>query len=87
MFKITDIRHKETNETRTDGRYPLRIGSVINFYVIPTVGSCAFLDYVSDNEGNFKGGLLRTSVVESILEDSSELILTTHNSIYIFEKL
>lgn len=88
MYKIKDIRYKDTNETRTDGRYPLRIGSTIDFFTYePTVNQCAMLSYVYDNTGKPKQGTLRTSFVEEIFEDDNELILTTYNSIYILEKI
>ena len=88
MYKIIDIKHKNTGKTREDGRYPLRIGSVIDFFAYePTVNQCAMLSYVSDNKGNPKQGTLRTSFVEEIFEDDNELILTTNNSIYILEKI
>ena len=88
MYKIKDIRYKDTNETRTDGRYPLRIGSTIDFFTYePTVNQCAYLSYVYDNQGNNKEGTLRTSFITEIFEDDNELILTTNNSIYILEKI
>lgn len=88
MYKIKDIRYKNTNETRTDGRYPLRIGSVIDFFAYePTVNQCALLSYVYDNKGKPKQGTLRTSFIEEIFEDEKELILTTCNSIYVLEKI
>lgn len=88
MYKIKDIRYKDTNETRTDGRYPLRIGSIIDFFTYkPTVNQCAYLSYVYDNQGNNKEGTLRTSFVKEIFENEKELILTTCNSIYVLEKI
>lgn len=87
-MKIKDIRHTETNETRTDGRYPLRIGSTVDLcpWFPPTVGDPMILLYVSDNQGNPKNGTLRTSRVSNIVETDTELMVATKNSIYCFEK-
>ena len=86
IMKILDIQSARTNETRTDGRYPLRIGSTVEFYTNPLPGCSMVLDYVSDNQGNPKSGLLRTSVVVDVEETKDEIVITTVNSIYHFEK-
>lgn len=86
-MKIKNITYVETNETRTDGRYPIRIGSEVEFaFYEPTVGDVMYLEYIKDNEGNPKEGMLRTSNVRSIEETESEIIVETKNSIYYFEK-
>lgn len=85
-MKIKDIKFVKTNETRTDGRYPLRIGSTVEFYMRPVPGTSMVLSYVSDNQGNPKQGCLRTSTVIDVDETDVEIIVTTRNSIYIFEK-
>ena len=85
-MKITDIVSTTTNKTRTDGRYPQRIGSTVEFYMRPKVGIPMVLAYVSDNQGNPKEGYLRTSTVESIYETETEIAVTTLNSIYCFKK-
>lgn len=85
-MRITDIKSVETNETRTDGRYPLRIGSTVNFYMKPVPGYPMVLDYVSDNQGNPKSGYIRTSRVVEIVESIYEVIVTTVNSIYYFKR-
>ena len=85
-MKILDIKHAATGETRTDGRYPLRIGSTVKFYVSPIVNNCAFLEYIADNQGNPKKGFLRTSIIQSLEEKEDKIILTTMNSIYILSK-
>ena len=86
VMKILDIQSVRTNETRTDGRYPLRIGSTVEFYTNPLPGCSMVLDYVSDNQGNPKSGYLRTSVVVDVEETKDEIVITTINSIYHFEK-
>ena len=85
-MKIKDIRYTETNETRTDGKYPLRIGSTVEFMFEPVLDDVMFLEYVMDNQGNEKGGCLRTSRVEDIAETDTEIVVTTRNSIYYLEK-
>lgn len=85
-MKIKDIRHLITNETRTDGRYPLRIGSMVDFLFTPVVGGAMYLSYICDNQGNDKEGVLRTSIVTKITESETEVIVTTVNSVYYLEK-
>lgn len=85
-MKIKDIRYTETNETRTDGKYPLRIGSTVEFMFKPVVDDVMFLEYVMDNQGNPKNGCLRTSRVEDVVETDTEIVVTTRNSIYYLEK-
>lgn len=83
---INDIRYVESDTTRKDGRYPLRIGSDVEFLVEPKIGEVMILDYKSDNQGNPKKGLLRTSVVRDIYQTETELVIITINSIYCFNK-
>lgn len=85
-MKIKDITYADTGKTRTDGRYPLRIGSEVNFYYPLTVGDSMVLSYVSDNQGNPKSGYLTTSTVLGIEESDEETVVETRNSIYYFEK-
>ena len=85
-MKIKDIRYTETNETRTDGKYPSRIGCTVEPMFEPTVDEVMFLEYILDNQGNEKGGCLRTSMVEDIAETDTEIVVTTRNSIYYLEK-
>lgn len=86
-MKIKDIKHVETGETRIDGRYPLRIGSEVEFFDWkPTVGLVMILHYLKDNQGNHKDGYLRTSSVCNVHETESEFVVKTRNSIYYLEK-
>ena len=85
-MKIKDIRLKNTNETRVDGRYPQRIGSNVEFYAQPSIGNVMVLSYITDNQGNEKEGILRTSLIDNIVENETEIIITTVNSVYYFEK-
>lgn len=82
---IKDIQNIKTGETRTDGRYPRRIGSTVEFCEEPAVGWCMWLQYLKDAEGRPKDGCLRTSRVEKIFRDLDCLIVETLNSRYIFQ--
>ena len=83
---ISDIKSRETMQTRMDGRYPLRIGSTVEFYEPPFRGCSMVLAYVLDNQGNPKSGYLQTSVVKNIQESPNQYIITTKNSIYYLER-
>ena len=85
-MKITDIVYADTGKTRTDGKYPQRIGSTVEFWAPPTVGEWMYLFYVTDNQGNPKEGYLRTSIVNNIIETETVIAVYTHNSVYYFEK-
>ena len=87
MYKISSITHKDTGRIREDGRYPNRIGCIFNFYLPLKIGSCALLEYIKDNQGNDKSGILRTSIVEKIFEDEKEIVFSTTNSTYTIEKI
>lgn len=83
---IKDIKDIHTNETRTDDKYPDRIGSKVHFVYLPLVGSVMILGYDKDNMGNEKTGYLKTSTVTKITEDEDNVIIHTRNSIYHLEK-
>lgn len=85
-MKIKDIRHLENNKTRSDDRYPLRIGSTIELLFPPAVDECMCMRYIFDRFGNPKTGFLVTSTVTGVAEMSNEIIVETLNSIYILEK-
>lgn len=85
-MQIKNITHAQTGETRTDGRYPLRIGSTVEFYEPPFRGCSMVLAYVLDNQGNPKSGYLQTSVVKNVQESPNQYIITTKNSIYYLER-
>lgn len=85
-MKIIDIVHADTGKTRTDGRYPQRIGSTVEFCVSPKVGEWMLYSYITDNQGNPKDGILRTSIVQNIIETDTVIAVYTLNSVYYFEK-
>lgn len=86
---LKDVLDVATNNQRTDGRYPKRIGSTFWQIIIPDIGKSAALFYLCDNKGNRKNGYLQTSMVQGveITEGSdkcdTELRITTLNSIFI----
>lgn len=83
--KITDLNGEE----RTDGRYPLRKGRVIDGEEsIIKVGRCAILFYLKDENGEeYTGRYLRTSEVQAlnINYETMEIEFETLNSIYSLE--
>lgn len=83
---ISDIKSRETMQTRTDGRYPLRIGSDVEFYFYPHLGSSMVLSYFLDKLGKPKSGHLVTSPVTNIEVYPDKYIITTENSIYYLER-
>lgn len=85
-MKIKDIKYVNTKETRTDGRYPLRIGSIVDYYIKPEIGYPMLLSYKKDNKGKDKAGILRTSLIRKIVETETEISIETVNSIYVLEK-
>jgi len=86
MYRIMDIKHIGTEETRSDGRYPLRKGSIVK-NIFAKAGFCMVYEYVKDAKGNPKEGVLRTSKVSSVKLDNGLLTVTTQNSIYIFQEM
>lgn len=85
---IKNIMHRDTKQTRTDGRYPHRIGRLVSFerkYM--KVGIPAVLTYEDED---MRGYALATSPTQSIVykycdgRECCEII--TENSIYILEK-
>ena len=91
-YKIIDIQDIKTKKTRTDGRNPSRVGSIVSLYNEDVKeGEFAFLYYDKDNEGNEKEGVLRTSLVRAVSSyydnEKKNIIIYTHNSIYFFEEV
>ena len=85
MYRITDIT--KDGETRTDGRYPLRIGSLVEILDM-NVGWRLALGYLKDAEGSEKSGVLSTSRVVKIDSTPSldVITVTTLNSVYTLTK-
>ena len=85
-MKILNIQSKETHEIRTDGRYPSRIGSTVEFYRKPIIGTPMMLSYILNNQGKPKTGYLVTSKIVDIEETVDDIIVVTANSVYYLEK-
>lgn len=86
IYRIVDIQDAESHRTRTDGRYPLRIGRTIKNPIIQK-GAPMILEYVANADGSdYSNFELRTSLVVGYEEHASMIFVQTMNSIYIFEK-
>ena len=92
LYKITRITHTGTygkeGTDRTDGRYPLRIGRIVEMkYDSIGIGVPMELDYVRDSDGaplRFK--YIRTSDVVSKNKNDNKVVITTLNSVFEFEE-
>lgn len=94
LYKITSIVHSgnkgKRNTPRTDGRYPMRIGRIVELdtdYLVD--GSPLVLDYVKDENGNdYRGMSLFCSIIKDWDYVSENVIdIETRNSIYELEEL
>ena len=88
-YLIENITYKNGN-TRTDGRYPNRIGSTVQLNQFPMVGEPLMFRYVKYNNGEcVEDHLTRTSRVDDFdsYSKSGYLIIYTRNSIYYFKEL
>ena len=86
-FFIEDITRR-TGETRTDGRYPNRIGSTIEFLDPVEVGKPAYFRYIKYNNGELvEDHITRTSRVDDLEWYNNKFYIYTRNSIYKFVPL
>lgn len=88
-YLIEDITFKN-GTTRTDGRYPNRIGSIVTLLTHPTVGKPLFFRYVKYNSGELvEDHVTRTSCVDDFDSYSYQgyLLIYTRNSIYYFREM
>lgn len=84
LVNVTNLK----GETRTDGRYPDRIGRLCK-RPYGVVGTCMFIEWLTDNKGNsYEGYVLQTSLVNGVIEkpDGNSIVVSTCNSVYYFEK-
>lgn len=96
-YKIKRVLHTgvdgERNIPRTDGRYPMRIGRIVQFSEANIIINEPFwLRYVCDENGNdYNGMVKRTSYVvgyEITRDDQKEYVrLETYRTIYEFEEV
>lgn len=99
LYKIVSIKHSGTcgkrGTERADGRYPLRIGRVVDLDVdYIEIGFPLVLRYIRDSDGSpMRFSLLKTSDVVQItsvgelLINSLGVIVETENSIFEFERV
>lgn len=88
-YLIEDITFKN-GKTRTDGRYPNRIGSTVQLIQSPVVGEPLMFRYVKYNNGErVEDHVTRTSRVDDFDQYSQPgyLLIYTRNSIYYFKEL
>lgn len=93
LYKIKSILHAgrkgERDTPRTDGRYPLRIGRIIELDTKDLfIGNQLVLDYVKDENGNDYRGM---SLYCSMIKDwdyvyENRIRVETINSIYELEE-
>ena len=89
-YFVEDIVFVRSGETRTDGRYPNRIGSEIEFLYPVKVGYPCVFRYIKYNNGELvEDHITRTSVVNDYDSYSKEgyLYLYTRNSVYILKEV
>lgn len=89
-YYIEDITYKRTGETRTDGKYPNRIGSIVEILDSPVIGEPIHFRYIKYNNGELvEDHITRTSCLEDYDSYSTPgyLYLYTHNSVYKFKEL
>lgn len=88
-YLIENVTYK-TGQTRTDGRYPNRIGSTVELNTSPIVGEPLYFRYVKYNNGELvEDHITRTSCVNDFDSYSMPgyLLIFTRNSIYYFKEL
>lgn len=89
-YYIEDIEFKRTGETRTDGRYPDRIGRTVEFLNDYHVGLPLYFHTIKNNKGEeVDGNVTRTSIVDDFdsFTHPGYLYIFTRNSIYIFKEI
>lgn len=86
-YLIEDITRK-TGETRTDGKYPNRIGSTIEFLNPVEIGEPAYFRYIKYNNGKLvEDHITRTSRVNDLEWYKDKFYIYTRNSIYKFKPI
>lgn len=88
-YLIENITYKN-GTTRTDGKYPDRIGSIVTLYTDVIVGNPLYFRYVKYNNGEaVEDHITRTSRVDDFDYYSypGYLLIYTRNSIYYFKEL
>lgn len=92
-YKIKRILHSgtfgERGTSRTDGRYPLRIGRTCRLRLDRIEnGWPMVVYYLTDTDGSdYSGNYMVTSTVVGMIDLPSSLLVETQNSIFEFEKM
>ena len=92
LYKITKITHTgtygEKGTNRTDRRYPLRIGRIVEMkYDSIEISVPMTLHYVRDSDGSpLRFKYIRTSDVVSKNKNNNKVVITTRNSVFEFEE-
>lgn len=88
IYKIINITYLN-GKTRTDGRYPIRINSIVcvkNEFLKECFPAVMF--YIKDGLGNITTGkCIYTSAVSRIDQTDTKLTIYTRNSIYYLEQI
>lgn len=94
QYRIKSILHSgrkgERNTPRTDGRYPLRIGRIVELDTKDLKeGYSLILNYVTDENGNdYRGYYLQCSVIKDWDYVYDNVVrVETNNTIYEFEEV
>lgn len=85
MYKIDRITTKDGSD-KTNEADLKRKGCTVNLYQLE-LGYSMILDYIKDNEGNYKSGFIRTSVVNDYDNCGDGFVVYTENSIYYLKKI
>lgn len=87
-YYLEDIRDY-SGKTRTDDRYPNRIGSIVQFNQEPTVNSPMCFRYVKrDEEGNIvEDHITFTTTIKKVENKEDYICIYTTNSIYYFKEM
>lgn len=89
-YLIEDILFKQSGISRTDWKYPMRIGSIVDLLEDVTINKPLHFRYVKYNNGEVvEDHITRTSIVDDFDGYSKKgyLYVYTKNSIYIFKEL
>ena len=89
-FYLEDIKYKNNGQTRTDGKYPNRIGCIVELLNHPVVKEPLFFRYIKYNNGDVaEDHITRTSCVDDFdhFSNPGYLLVYTRNSIYEFKEL
>lgn len=88
LYKITNIKHSgrkgTRGENRTDGRYPLRVGRIIDVgWKTLNIGESWVIHYITDeNNEPYDKYFITSRVIDIKYEGDFKIYVETMNSIY-----